>query len=70
MWAWRRGEDIVAAVNLADAPVEVDGVSGTILLATSRSRDGEVVDTLPLAPGEGAIVATGQLSSGSSAASE
>ena len=60
----------MAAVNLADAPVELDDVSGAILLATSRSREGELVDSLTLAPGEGAIVATSQRSSGSSAASE
>jgi alpha-glucosidase len=69
-WAWRRGTDVLVAVNLADVPVELEGVSGAILLATNRSRDSELVDSLTLAAGEGAIVAASQRSSGSSAASE
>ncbi|HKX47128.1 MAG TPA: DUF3459 domain-containing protein, partial [Gaiellaceae bacterium] len=69
-WAWRRGTDVLVVVNLGDAPVELDGVSGTILLATNRSRDGELVDPLTLAPGEGAILTPNQRSSGSSAARE
>jgi alpha-glucosidase len=69
-WAWRRGTDVLVAVNLADAPVELEGISGGILIATNRSRDGELVDSLTLAAGEAAIVAPSQRSSGSSAASE
>jgi alpha-glucosidase len=69
-WAWRRGTDVLVAVNLADVPVELEGVSGAILLATNRSRDGELVESLTLAGREAAIVAPSQRSSGSSAASE
>ena len=57
-WAWRRGEDTAVALNLSDAPVEVDGVDGRVLVATDRSRDGERVDgPLALAPWSGAIIA-------------
>ncbi|MGH2949754.1 MAG: alpha-amylase family glycosyl hydrolase [Solirubrobacteraceae bacterium] len=56
-WAWRRGEGTVVALNLSGDPVTVDA-SGTILVATDRSRDGEAVaGPLELAPWSGAIVA-------------
>jgi alpha-glucosidase len=56
-WAWRRGEDTVAAVNLSDAPVEID-VDGRILIGTDRSRDGEQIGgPLRLGPWEAAVVA-------------
>ena len=60
LWAWRRGEHLVAAVNLGDAPASLDDITGTIRIATNRSRDGEqVVGTLALGPWEGAIVELG-----------
>ena len=68
-WAWRRGESTVVAVNLGDAPVELENVAGSILLGTTRARDGEAVGTLTLAAGEGAVVATDQRSPGSSGSS-
>ena len=56
-WAWRRGDGTAAAVNLADAPATVDGVSGTVLIASDRARDGEAVGgSLRLGPWEGAVV--------------
>lgn len=56
-WAWRRGDDVVVALNLGGAPVEVAGIDGSIALSTSRTRDGEkVTGGLTLAPSEGAIV--------------
>ncbi len=67
-WAWRRGEGILVAVNLGDEPAEIEGAAGSILLGTNRARDGDVVGSLVLAPAEGAIVATDQVSSGSSEA--
>jgi alpha-glucosidase len=56
-WAWRRGESTLVAVNLGTAPVELEGVSGSILLGTDRSRDGDLAGQLRLEPGEGAVVA-------------
>jgi alpha-glucosidase len=58
-WAWRRGDGTAAAVNLSDADVKVDGLEGTVLVATDRGRDGERVDgSLRLGPWEGAVLAT------------
>jgi alpha-glucosidase len=57
-WAWRRGDDTAVALNLSDAAVEVEGVGGTVLVATDRGRDGEGLDgPLALAPWTGAIIA-------------
>jgi alpha-glucosidase len=57
-WAWRRGDATAVALNLSDEPVAVDGVPGTVLIATDRARDGERVrGALALAPWSGAIVA-------------
>jgi len=56
-WAWQRGRRTAVAVNLGEAPVSVEGIDGTVLVATDRSRDGEAVaGALALAPGEGAVV--------------
>jgi glycosidase len=55
-WAWRRGEDTAAAVNLSDAPVEIE-LEGRILIGTDRTRDGEAVEgMLRLGPWEGAVL--------------
>jgi alpha-glucosidase len=55
-WAWARGEDTVVAVNLSDAPVEIE-VTGTVLIGTDRSRDGSAVPgALALGPWEGAVL--------------
>jgi hypothetical protein len=44
------------AVNLGEADATVD-LSGTILVGTDRSRDGERVDSgLALGPAEGAVL--------------
>jgi alpha-glucosidase len=57
-WAWRRGSATVVALNLSGGTVTVDGVGGSVAIATDRARDGERVDgTLALAPWSGAIVA-------------
>jgi len=56
-WAWRRGDNVVVAVNLGGKSAEVEGVEGTIALATVRTRDGETcAGRLHLEPAEGAIV--------------
>jgi len=57
LWAWRRGERIVVALNLGDAPAALDGIEGLVRIGTDRARDGGRVDgTLTLGPWEGAIV--------------
>jgi alpha-glucosidase len=57
-WAWRRGAGVAAAVNLGSESVEIDGIEGTVALATTRSRDGEVASgRLTLGPAQGAVVA-------------
>jgi hypothetical protein len=44
-------------LNLGSAEAAVEGLAGTIALATDRSRDGEpVAGTLALAPSQGAVV--------------
>jgi alpha-glucosidase len=56
-WAFRRGDRHAVALNLAgERPVEVP-VAGSIVLSTSREREGEQVDALTLAPAEGAVLA-------------
>jgi alpha-glucosidase len=60
LWAWRRGESVIAALNLGPEPSTLDGVTGTIRICTNRARDSEHVDgTLGLAPWEGAILTLG-----------
>ena len=56
LWAYRRGERFLVALNLGDEDAAVEA-AGTIAIATRRGRDGEeVAGTLALAPGEGAVV--------------
>jgi glycosidase len=56
-WAWRRGDSTIVAVNLSDADVSVDGISGRILVGTDRDRDGQhVKGRLVLRAWEGAVV--------------
>jgi alpha-glucosidase len=58
VWAWRRGKRYAAGVNLGRREVEVEGLSGRILLGTDRARDGDPVDgRLRLRPSEGALLA-------------
>jgi alpha-glucosidase len=56
-WAWRRGERTSMAVNLGSGPVDVEGIEGTVLLATDRRREGELVSgRLQLEAAEGVAV--------------
>ncbi len=56
VWAWQRGEGVLVALNLGDAPASV-ATSGAIRLCTDRTRDGEAVDgSLALAPRQAAVV--------------
>ena len=57
LWAWRRGDRVVVAMNLGDDPARVDMANGMVRISTRRERDGErVAGSLGLAPWEGAIV--------------
>jgi alpha-glucosidase len=57
VWAYRRGDGYAVALNLSGAWATVDGLQGTVALATDRARDGEAVGgTLTLAPWQGAVV--------------
>ena len=56
-WAWRRGQDVVVAMNLGSSSVEIEGIEGSVALATLRGRGGErVAGHLRLMPAEGAVV--------------
>jgi alpha-glucosidase len=56
-WAWRRGDDVLVAVNLGGEPVEIGAIDGSIALSTNRNRDAEIVTgDLALAPSEGVII--------------
>ncbi len=57
VWAWRRGDDVLVAVNLSGTPAMVAGVAGTVRIGTNRGRDGETVaGPLDLGPWEAVIV--------------
>jgi alpha-glucosidase len=57
LWAWRRGDRVAVAVNLAHEAASLDGVRGTIRICTDRGRDGETVDgTLRLDAWHGVVV--------------
>src|ERR1700734_2195837 len=57
-WAFQRGEGTVVALNMADSPRELDGVAGSIVLATDRAREGAVLRAgLTLAAWSGVVVA-------------
>lgn len=60
VWAWSRGDRYAAAVNLGGDDAVVEGLAGTILIGTSRERDGEPVRAgLGLAAFEGALLERG-----------
>jgi len=57
VWAWSRGDRYAAAVNLGEGEAVVEGLAGTILIGTSRDRDGEQVRAgLRLGAREGALL--------------
>ena len=56
VWAWQRGRDTSIALNLSDERASVPAIRGTVLISTTRSRDGDRVDgEITLDPWEGAI---------------
>jgi alpha-glucosidase len=44
VWAWRRGNATVVALNHDDEPATLAIGAATVLIATDRARDGEQVD--------------------------
>jgi alpha-glucosidase len=63
-WAFRRAGGALVALNLGDDPARLDGVEGSILLATDRTRDGErLYGTLELRPREAVVAAQATRSS-------
>jgi alpha-glucosidase len=57
VWAWRRGP-YATALNIGSGAVEVEDLSGTVLVGTDRSRAREQVrGPVRLDPGEGVLVA-------------
>jgi alpha-glucosidase len=56
-WAWRRGDGVTVAVNLGAGRVDVEDIEGTVVLATDRAREGELIaGRLQFAAAEGAVV--------------
>lgn len=56
-WAFRRGDAFAVALNLTDGECAIEDVTGTLVIATDRARDGEPVDgALRLGPWHGAVV--------------
>lgn len=57
VWAWRRGNGIVVALNLSDEVAAIDAEPATILIATDRRRDGEEArGGLTLGPWQGVVL--------------
>lgn len=57
LWAWRRGNQHVVAINFSDQTHYIDNIHGTIQLSTDRSRDHKKVkEKLLLKPWEGIII--------------
>jgi alpha-glucosidase len=57
VWAYRRGERHVVALNLSTTPVRLDDLAGTVLLATDRAGEQAGFAGL-LAPRRGVVVRT------------
>jgi alpha-glucosidase len=59
VWAYRRGESTLVALNFGPDEAAVGGVRGRVVLSSERRQEGrEAAGELRLAPGEGAVVAT------------
>jgi alpha-glucosidase len=57
VWAWRRGDATVVAINMSDDAATLALGTSTILVGTERSRDGEAVEgDLNLGPWEAAVL--------------
>ena len=57
VWAWRRGDGVVVAINLSGSSSSLRTGQATIAIGTDRARDGERVEAdLGLGPWEGAVL--------------
>ena len=57
VWAWRRGEGVLVAINLSDETATIENAPGFVRIATTRARDGEEVKgPLTLGPWEGVLI--------------
>lgn len=43
-WCWNRGERTVVCLTLTDSACSFEDLTGTVLLCSDRTRDGEVLD--------------------------
>ena len=60
VWAYRRGEATLVALNFGPGGAAVPRVRGRVLLSSDRGREGrEAAGELRLAPGEGTVVRLG-----------
>jgi alpha-glucosidase len=60
VWAYRRGEATLVALNFGAAEAAVGGGRGRVVMSSDRRREGaQASGELCLAPGEGAVVALG-----------
>jgi len=57
VWAWRRGDGVIVALNLSGAASETRVGEATIAIGTDRARDSErVEEDLSLGPWEAAVL--------------
>jgi alpha-glucosidase len=56
VWAWRRGESVLVALNMQDSEAALEMV-GTVAVDTTRRREGERLEgRLELLPWEGVVL--------------
>ncbi len=58
VWAWRRGDHVMVALNMSGGGVTLPGTRGRIRVGTDRTRDGEAFDGLTLRAWEGVVAET------------
>jgi alpha-glucosidase len=59
VWTWRRGAEIVVALNLSEEPAIIPAGPATILISTDRGRDGDRVEgSLELGAWQGSVLRT------------
>lgn len=57
VWAWRRGRDVIIALNLADEESSLPIQRGRVAIGTDRRRDGaHVAGRVELSPWEGLVI--------------
>jgi alpha-glucosidase len=57
LWVYRRGRRVAVALNLSDGAVKVNRLKGSVLISTTRERDGQDVGgAFSLEPWEGVVV--------------